>query len=287
MRADYSKESVYLPIRSFGDFIITTTILKINGLSNIPIILPDYFVDLFNSINGSDYYNIIDTISLSNQPAIFELYKVRDKENIARLISDMKILKDTLKPSVNYLLDYRSRRIFFLNLNFSWPNPNENIYNGKAKMLEIYCSSENLIAFPPIAKPVGKPVNILIFPESRVKDKEIAEQVIQSIVEKFDNKITIARFSKQELAPNTVSYSSFAQLIDLIRLADLVISSESLPYHLANFYEKPHFVIYKKSKHFKEYFMTHYMKANRCFSTIDNTGYLNVLSDLEGALNGI
>ena len=273
--------SVYLPIRSFGDFIITTSILKINSISNIPIILPDYFVDLFNAIKGYEFYDISGRINLSNQPALFELYKVKNINNLQRLLAGSATLYKNLTPDKNYLLDFRSRRMMFTRGKLTWPQTDKNIYLAKSEMLQKQYSLNPLITFPPISKKLASSIkNIVIFPESRIKDKEINENLIAQILEIYGTKITVAKFSNQTTTLGAKIYSNFNELSTIITNADLIISAESLPYHLANFYSVPHFVIYKKTKHFNENFMTGFMIDNKSYSTINGADYSNILLDL-------
>src|SRR5437879_5936112 len=275
-----NEDCYYLPIRSFGDFIITASIIKFNSIRKIPIILPDYHIELFNAIDGGRFFDIKDTISLTNQPALFEMYKVKDRENIKRLIIDMGTLYKKLNSSKHYLLDFRSRRLSYVKAKLSWPGTNQNMYASKCKLFEKHYSLSNLSPFPEIIMPSGKLNKVVIFPESRVKDKEIGSKLIHQIIESFDSKFIVARFSKQRSEENMITYSNFTELINIINEADLVISADSLPYHLANFYGKPHFVIYKKTKHFNKNFMTDFMMVNKCYSIIDSDDYSNVFLDL-------
>ena len=64
--------------------------------------------------------------------------------------------------------------------------------------------------------------------------------------------IDVASFSMSIPADARKSYQNFQQLIALINDYDLIIGAESLPYHLANYLEKPHFVIYNQSRHMKK-----------------------------------
>jgi hypothetical protein len=71
---------------------------------------------------------------------------------------------------------------------------------------------------------------VLILPDAR-----LAKRVIPaSIVERIDGRV--ARFGSD--------YTSFEQLIDLIQASDYVVTSDSLPLHLAYLCHKPHFILY-------------------------------------------
>ena len=87
---------IYLPIRAFGDFIITASVLKDNFINKVPVILPDYLKELYFAIGSDRYFNVVNTIGFKNQPAFFELYKVKDFKNLKRLLNDIWIIRSSL-----------------------------------------------------------------------------------------------------------------------------------------------------------------------------------------------
>jgi hypothetical protein len=274
--------SIYLPIRSFGDFIITAAVVKNNFSKRVPIIIPDYVTDIFEAIHGSQYFEPAGAISYKNQPAFFELYKVRDIANIKRLVNDVLTLRSFVNKTDHYILDYSSRRISFTGAHFAWPSKNENIYEAKAALLR----EEGLIKLQmPIA---GERVSdaemrkVIIVPDSRIPEKNIDTGLVNSIIDAFEHvEIKIARFSKGGSTDNkVVTYSSFPQLIQLILSADMIISAESLPYHLANYLDKPHFVIYNQSRHFKSIFMTPYMLNKKSYTIYTGNNKADVIADI-------
>lgn len=71
---------------------------------------------------------------------------------------------------------------------------------------------------------------ILILPDARLPKRIIPSSILSQI----DGKV--ARFG--------VDYSNFEQLIDLIQASDYVVTSDSLPLHLAYLCRKPHFILF-------------------------------------------
>ncbi len=71
---------------------------------------------------------------------------------------------------------------------------------------------------------------VLILPDARLPKRVIPS----SILERMEGRV--ARFGSD--------YSNFEQLIDLILAADYVVTSDSLPLHLAYLCRKPHFILY-------------------------------------------
>ena len=71
---------------------------------------------------------------------------------------------------------------------------------------------------------------VLILPDARLSKRVIPSPILSRI----DGQL--ARFGSD--------YASFDQLIDLIQESDYVVTSDSLPLHLAYLCRKPHFILY-------------------------------------------
>lgn len=283
-----SMKTAYLPIRSFGDFIITASVIKSNFWAKVPVILPPYLVDIFEAIGGDDYFEIIDTINYDDQPAFFELYKVKDFNNATRLLSDVETIWAFVNNQQRYLLDYRSRRLFFTGASFHWPEPDTNIYEGKFKLLQehglVFRPDEQQDFIGPLQAGPGK--RILILPDSRIKAKQVDTGLISFFTSEMnDHHFQTAYFSRTaNPMDGRLYYGDFESLIQLIQSYDLIISAESLPYHLAWFYRKPHFVIYNPSRHFNAHFMTPYMLRHQSYSTFDGNNADTVVKELSQML---
>ncbi|RYY08305.1 MAG: hypothetical protein EOP43_00295 [Sphingobacteriaceae bacterium] len=277
---------VYLPIRAFGDFISTAAIVKAYALERIPAILPEYLKDFFNAVDGSKYFDIVDNISYKDQPAYYEFYKVKDFKNLQRLGKDVTILLSELDHKKKYLLDFHSKRLAFTFKKFVWPDPAKNIYEGKYNLFSKNFKFNNQ-NFEDGIHIKSKFLTVLIIPDSRIHTKSINPQLIAEIQTTFiDKKIDIARFNKiKTVQENEIYYSNFQELIELIDKYDLIISAESLPYHLANFYAKPHFVIYNDTKHFDENFMTPFMIKNNYYANFRSGSTADIIKKLTSILN--
>jgi hypothetical protein len=92
---------------------------------------------------------------------------------------------------------------------------------------------------------------VLILPDARLPKRIIPS----SILARIDGRV--ARFG--------VDYTSFEQLIDLIQASDYVVTSDSLPLHLAFLCRKPHFILYPDGG--KQDFFTPDALASGSFST--------------------
>lgn len=283
-------EQVYLPIRSLGDFIITASVIKDNFISRVPVILPPYLDAIFHAIGGDTYFDVRGEIGYQNQPAFFEMYKVKDWANVKRLVDDCRIINTGLNRENEYLLDFRSKRILFTGHRFSWPPANENIYEGKHQMFlskglvkTAETPSKNISDIP-----AGDFTKVLVLPDSRIASKSINPKVVELLAKGFKKATTtVAVFESPGKKLNgQTSYSNFEGLIRLIDMYDVVISAESLPYHLANFLGKPHFVIYNQSRHFKSSFMTPFMLKQQYYTVFKGDNASEVINDINKKLAG-
>jgi hypothetical protein len=76
----------------------------------------------------------------------------------------------------------------------------------------------------------GDKENILIFPDARLKKREVPYSILAQIEGR------VVRFGKD--------YQNFEELIDLIQSADYIYAADSLPLHLAYLCSKPHYILY-------------------------------------------
>ncbi|RYZ97538.1 MAG: hypothetical protein EOP47_21440 [Sphingobacteriaceae bacterium] len=276
-------EAVYLPIRALGDFIITASVIKNYNFEKIPVVLPPYLNDIFKAIEGDKYFTVIDDIKFANQPAFFEMYKVKDRKNISRLVKELAVAFRSLNKRNIYLLDYRSKRLLFTGAKLKWPNIHENNYRGKYELFSKYFLHNTKQEASSAIKSDSGYSKVLIIPDSRIKVKSINEGLIDKIIAKFPNRINLALFGAAPAAvkPGVLFYTNFDQLIALVNEYDLIITAESLPYHLANYYNKPHFVIYNDTRHFKETFMTPFMIDNNYFFNFTGNNAQAVIEKLQ------
>jgi ADP-heptose:LPS heptosyltransferase len=279
------KQAVYLPLRSLGDLVPTMTIIKATALQKVPIMLPDYLEPLFTELNGADYFDVVDRLPLKRSPIFFEVYRIKSFAGIKTLFSDSAVVKKHLCKDTAYLLDDISKRLFFLNADLRWPECPEsnstlygNIYRLKYQFFSKYFDLRQDDGLYTIKADSIKAHKVVIFPESKVAEKRISESVIEQIKARFAHlDVVTARFSSLGQSPaGEVFYGDFSALRQIINDNDFIISADSLPYHMANFFEKPHFVIYNKTKYSRPLFQTPFIADNHFYCELedDNTQVL-------------
>ncbi len=99
---------------------------------------------------------------------------------------------------------------------------------------------------------------VLILPDARLPKRVIPS----SILARMDGQV--ARFGSD--------YASFEELIDLIQAADYVVTSDSLPLHMAYLCRKPHLILYPDGG--KQDFFTPDALASGSFSTFSQFSHV-------------
>ncbi len=99
---------------------------------------------------------------------------------------------------------------------------------------------------------------VLILPDARLTKRIIPS----SILDRMEGRV--ARFGSD--------YTTFEQLIDLIQASDYVVTSDSLPLHLAYLCRKPHFILYPDGG--KQDFFTPDALATGSFSTFSQFSHV-------------
>jgi hypothetical protein len=100
--------------------------------------------------------------------------------------------------------------------------------------------------------------NILIFPDARLKKREIPYSILAQIEGR------VVRFGKD--------YKNFEELIDLIQSADYIYAADSLPLHLTYLCSKPHYILYPEGG--KLDFFTPDALASGSYSTFNSFRYV-------------
>jgi len=128
-------------------------------------------------------------------------------------------------------------------------------------------------ATPSIPPSIGTINKIIIVPDARITDRRIPENLIHYIKTQigFDKLLQVAYFDKASNNFNKqnefVSYSNFEELLELINEADFVFGSDSLPIHLCNALQKPHYILYPKNG--SNAFFTPFSIANNYYADFE------------------
>ncbi|TBR19656.1 MAG: hypothetical protein EPO57_02455 [Chitinophagaceae bacterium] len=114
---------------------------------------------------------------------------------------------------------------------------------------------------------------ILILPSTRQLRKDFPAKVLQKISDQSKARtenVTIGfyKFSKRN-DKNCFIYNDFSELISYVENSDFIICADSLQAHLAQFLEKPHFILYNNHQTHKQ-FLTPFAEQNNSYANFNN-----------------
>jgi ADP-heptose:LPS heptosyltransferase len=139
---------------------------------------------------------------------------------------------------------------------------------------QVYAEMGEFYKATPSISPSNNIINkILIVPDARITDRRIPENLIHYITTKIksDKSLQVAYFDKANNNFNKqnalVYYSNFEELLTLINEADFVFGSDSLPIHLCNALQKPHYILYPKNG--SSAFFTPFSIANNYYADFE------------------
>ena len=128
-----------------------------------------------------------------------------------------------------------------------------------------------------IPKPTSSINKVLIVPNARISARRIPENIIEYIKTQLtgtNKSLQVAYFNKDngsklqtDSQNELVSYANFEELLALINDADFIFGSDSLPIHLCNAIQKPHYILYPNNG--STAFFTPFSIANKCYSNFD------------------
>jgi ADP-heptose:LPS heptosyltransferase len=166
----------------------------------------------------------------------------------------------------------QSTRIFWPRLFTKIKNPGY-IHNGTASIYQAYAdffkNGDDVLAPDNFIKKNGS-LRVLITPGSRKREKALPADITTLLVkycEKQGHTVCLAGLQSEieQYDGRGVKYSDFQELIALIKNADMIISADSLPVHLAQLIKKPHWILY--NKRVNNAWLTPFAAAEHYYST--------------------
>ena len=272
-------------LRSYGDYVVLLScIMTSSNMHNYKIYASEHLKSIHDSLLQHNNFELeIEFIDLEIKTGILPLFTNKHFftiGNITTLVS-LNLFLNKHKLSGNYLLEQKKRTWLiniFTGVKFNYINKYSlniystyfNFFNGKQKNNTLF-SKDNI-----------NPKKILIFSDSRKKEKELPIELVKKIKNGLNNKNTeIAKFGKEVNHYNkegVIYYDNFNQLSQLIKKSDFIISSDSLPAHLAYYFNIPHWIIYNKKINTE--WLTPYCMENNTYSLFNNVdillNYVNV-----------
>jgi ADP-heptose:LPS heptosyltransferase len=262
-------------LRAYGDFtILLQALLRSNKKSQYKLVVSSHLQPLFISLQQFVNFDAIqiEFVDFGIEKTLLRFFTNKFFFS-PNCIKELQLIKAYLK--VNPICegqDYleQDKRITWFNIltgnNFRHIIEDQNVYNTYDQFFENF-TFEHLEILE--NKPINSNKKLLIFPDSRLPAKNIPTDVLDKIIQEQNNKghIVQVAYFKSQTNKHSVSYNNFDELLKMIQDADFIIGADSLPIHLANLLNKPHFILYPKG--FTQLFITPFAIANQSFGTFE------------------
>jgi hypothetical protein len=111
---------------------------------------------------------------------------------------------------------------------------------------------------------------VLILPDARLQKRVLNMGIIQAIQNYYNQKTvktSVARFNSA-IEKEDIVYTNFKELIMYIQKANFIIAADSLPIHLAQLLNKPHFILFPNGH--PRNFMTPYALEYNSYGEFSN-----------------
>ena len=184
------------------------------------------------------------------------------------------------KKKENYYIEHRQKSQllqFILGIKLKSIYHKNNVYNSFYEFFEVQAVLNQIPSFT-----LNSSSTVIIFPDSRKRNKMIGEKTIAALVMALNQKgiqYKIAKFNpgieQKNGMINATSYSNFIDLVEIIKNADFIISSDSLPVHIAELYLKPHWILYNHK--INTNWLTPSSSSSNYYSTFDQTNLINII----------
>jgi ADP-heptose:LPS heptosyltransferase len=270
-----------LALRSYGDYVIMLNSIKHADIKkNIKLIVSNHLQPLHQSLNihYSNNFEFIfkdfgikkGLLSFFTNRHFFSFNTIQELFNISKIVHQVEIRNEII------YLEHMARKILlniFFRRRLEHIYTNGNVYEAFAHFFDI--DSANLTFNLPEANAIRK---VLIFPDSRKQDKVIDDKTIKQLTlwlieQNIDFKIAnFGHFKTKDIELNKqIIYKDFNDLTLYIKECDLVISSDSVPVHIAEFLEKPHVILYNGKVNYN--WLTPFAKKHKMYTTFEDVTY--------------
>ena len=241
-------------LRAFGDFLIALTMASRNRLpSRVTLIASEHLEPLYEALPVTLPPNIdLQFHDFRIRNHIFSCFTDRfilHPHTVTELLALRRYVRRNPVSGDRYMEN--RRRLFlpalFTGCPFRYVVGAQHVYSAYADFFSVDKSELEDIPF----MPRQQGMRVLVIPSARQSKREISEDIIRKIAADYGrgNEVTIAWFREKKDSPagNAVVYNDFSGLAQLVADAGLVIGSDSMPVHMAQFFGRPHYILHPES----------------------------------------
>ncbi len=268
-----------LALRSYGDYVILLNSIKHAGIKeNVKIVVSNHLKPLHEALCAnipSNFEFIFKDFGINKGLMGFftnrHFFSLNSFFEIVKIYNYFKTLK--IKGDKVYL-EHSARKILlnlFLGKKLQHLYKEGNVYDAFGHFFHFQSNDKTfqMHKFHSTNK-------VLIFPDSRKKHKvinEVTMKQLSSNLTLLNVDFKIAKFgslkNENSQLDNQIVYRDFNELVLLIKDCDFVISSDSVPVHIAEFLEKQHVILYNDKINYN--WLTPFAKKYDMYTTFNDT----------------
>ncbi len=256
-------------LRSYGDFIIALS-QAVFSKNPVRLVASIHLEELYTAVLPflPPHFFSIDFVDIGIDKGLLRSYTNRyfiSKQSLKELQNLTLTIQNLAKDSTetdSFFLEQKRKSFFTRSItrtHFSWVHESGNIYDSYkhffAPLQDKDAGEKKMIQL--------KDKRVLIFPDSRLKKKQITATALKNIVlnlQQQNAEVDTAIF-KKPFSEKSFGYHDFKSLVQLIAGADCIISADSLPAHIAQLLQKPHQIAYAKT--INQEFITPFAQMNK------------------------
>ena len=268
-----------LALRSYGDYVILLNSIKHADVKvNVKIVVSSHLKPLHEALSAivpSNFEFIFKDFGIKNGLIGFftnrHFFSLNSIFEIFKLSNYLKSLK--LNEEKVYI-EHNARKFLlnlFLGKKLYHLYKNGNVYDVLGRFFGFDSNDKTFQLSELHSKS-----KVLIFPDSRKKHKVINEATMEQLsleLTRLKVDFKIAKFgalkNENSSLTNQIVYSDFKALVLLIKECDFVISSDSVPAHIAEFLGKQHLILYNDKINYN--WLTPFAKKYQMFTTFKDT----------------
>jgi len=270
-------------LRSYGDYVILLNSLRSTTIKHpIHLIVSSHLQSLHEALKLDFPNNIhISFDDFKIQNGIFSFFTNKHFFSLGT-ITELILLKQYFKnkKKETYFVEHRQKSLllqFIIGIKLKFIYHKKNVYNSFNKFFEVQPFLNQDPSYT-----LNSSSTVIIFPDSRKKNKTVDQKTILKLVMILNQKkiqYKIANFSagieNKKGISDEIGYSNFLDLVEIITKADFIISSDSLPVHIAEFYHKPHWILYNHK--INTNWLTPSASSSNYYSTFEQTNLINII----------
>lgn len=240
----------FVSLKAYGDFIIASNALRAGEIPTNVLLCGGHLRPLMKAVGYQGNVEWLETGD-AGVPALFDLRKFGLLSAISSGLALRRLIHGRVAANDQLVFDRVGWRQNFL----AGGTPTAQIATGQPN---IYLDYERFLSESVnrrVEGPIQKTSRIGIFPDSRLATKQLGNELVSKIFRDLislgcDPQVVYVGNKPMDAGLNVRCINGFDALVECIQEFDLIISADSLPAHVAEYFGRPVFVFSPVDNHY-------------------------------------